>query len=389
MKVTLIGVGCGGEGLSLQALRTLEQADCIVGPGRLLEGLPQSCTAPREAGSKAEDIVKLLRESGCRQGCVLYSGDTGFYSGARTLLPLLSGQGIRVDILPGLSSVQYFAAKLGHPWQSWSLHSAHGTRFDPIPAVCGDHPACFLPSGAEGPERICQQLEEAGLGGLRVIVGENLGMPGENIYMGTAAECGQRRFSPLNIMLAEPAPRSRRRTPGIPEEEFVWGGGVPVVRQEVRAAALAKLGAEPEDVCWDLGAGAGSAAVELALQCREVWACESRPDALSLARINREKFGAWNLRLAEGPGQFPKPDAVLVEEDGGLDRRLEDIRSANPQARVCVVTAALEALQTALDRLARPEVVQLSVSRVKDGGGSRRLASLDPVFLVSGRAGEE
>lgn len=388
MRVTLVGVGCGGEGLSLQALRVLEQADCIVGPGRLLEELPPSCTASREPAVRGEDMLRVLRESGCRHGCVLYSGDTGFYSGARTLLPQLTGQGVRVDILPGLSSVQYFAAKLGHPWQAWTLHSAHGGGFDPISAACGSHPAFFLTAGAEGPGRICQQLEEAGLGSLRVIVGENLGMQGENVYMGTAAECVQRRFSPLNVMLAESAPRARRRTPGIPEEEFVWGGGVPVVRQEVRAAALARLGVEPEELCWDIGAGAGSFAVELALQCREVWAAESRSEALSLARINREKFGAWNLRLEEGVDRFPKPDAVLLEEEGELDRLLEPVRRANPQARVCVVTASLDTLYAALDHLERAEAAQLSVSRVKEGGGTRRLACLDPVFLISGQAGE-
>lgn len=396
MKVTLIGMGCGaGEGLSLQALRLLEQADYILGTGRLLESLPESCTPRREAAARAEEILDLLLRSGCRQGCVLYSGDTGFYSGARTLLPLLAAQGVRVELLPGLSSVQYFAAKLGHPWQSWTLCSAHGPRFDPIPAVCGERPAFFLTGGAEGPVRLCRQLTEAGLGSLRVIVGENLGLPGENIYMGTAAECVQRHFSPLNVVLAEPAPRFTRRAPGIPEEELVWGGGLPVVSQEVRAALLSRLAVGPEDVCWDIGAGAGSAAVELALQCREVWAVESRADALPLARTNRENFGAWNLRLTEGTvqtaaDQLPKPDAVLWEEGGSaLPELLAAVRRANPQARVCVVTAALETAQTALAALERPEAVQLSVSRTRESGGLHLLLAHSPVFLVSGTAGGE
>ena len=101
--------------------------------------------------------------------------------------------------------------------------------------------------------------------------------------------------------------------------------------------------------------------------------------------MNREKFGAWNLRLEEETDRFPRPDAVLVEEDGGLDRHLEAVRGLNPQARVCVVTGSLDTLRTALEGLERPEAVQLSVSRMKEG----RLASLDPVFLISGRAGEK
>lgn len=396
MKVTLIGMGCGGgEGLSLQGLRALEQADYILGAGRLLEGLPERCTSHRDAAARAEDILALIQASDCRQCCVLYSGDTGFFSGARTLLPMLAARGVRVEVLPGLSSVQYFAAKLGHPWQSWSMYSAHSPRFDPVPAVCGERPVFLLTDGAEGPGRLCQRLTEAGLGGLQVIVGENLGLSQENVYMGTAAECAPRKFSPLNVMLLEPAPRPVRRAPGIPDEDFLWGGGLPVVRQEVRALVLSKLALGPEDVCWDIGAGAGSAAVELALQCREVWAVESRADALPLARTNRENFGAWNLRLTEGTvqtaaDQLPKPDAVLWEEGGdALPELLTAVRRGNPQARVCVVTAALETAQTALTELERPEAVQLSVSRTRESGGLHLLLAHSPVFLVSGTAGGE
>ena len=37
-------------------------------------------------------------------------------------------------------------------------------------------------------------------------------------------------------------------------------GQVPMTKQEVRAAALAKLAVRPGEVCWDVGAGTGSVA---------------------------------------------------------------------------------------------------------------------------------
>ena len=40
----------------------------------------------------------------------MYSGDTGFYSGAAQLLPMLRAFGISCRVLPGLSSVQLLAA---------------------------------------------------------------------------------------------------------------------------------------------------------------------------------------------------------------------------------------------------------------------------------------
>ena len=64
---------------------------------------------------------------------LVYSGDTGFYSGAARLLPMLRAFGISCRVLPGLSSVQLLAAAVGRSWQEWKLVSAHGCACDPVP----------------------------------------------------------------------------------------------------------------------------------------------------------------------------------------------------------------------------------------------------------------
>jgi len=376
MKVTLIGTGCG----PVPDIR----ADYVVGAGRLLEG----CALPHHAATRAEDILTLLLNSGRERCAVLFSGDTGFYSGARMLLPLLKEHGVETEVRPGLSSVQVFAAKLGRPWQDWALYSAHGADCDPVAAVCGGRPAFFLTGGAEGPSALCRQLTDAGLGELRVSVGENLGFDGERVSELTAAQCAQRTFAPLNVLLAEPAPRYPRRTPGISDGEFLRAEGVPMTKREVRAAALSQLAVGPGDVCWDIGAGTGSVSVELALQCRAVWAVEQKPEALTAARANREKFGAWNLRLVGGTAPaalagLPKPDAVFVGGSGG---RLPEILAAvsNPLARICISAISLETLHTASEVLHEPEITQISVSRSRSAGKLHLMLAQNPVFLVTG-----
>ena len=67
-------------------------------------------------------------------------------------------------LLPGISSVQAFAAKLRRPWQDWLLCSAHGVDCDAVAAVCQDRPAFFLTGGKTGPAEICRELTDAGLG---------------------------------------------------------------------------------------------------------------------------------------------------------------------------------------------------------------------------------
>lgn len=394
MRVTLAGLGCGTAAtLTAEVREALEGADLLIGASRLLESLPAGLTPRRERAVRPGDILEALLSAEAETPCVLYSGDTGFYSGARTLLPLLAEHKIQARVLPGVSSVQYLAGRLGRPWQSWCLRSAHGVDCDAVEAVCHGAPACFLTGGALGPGDLCRQLAEAGLGKLPVTVGENLSYPEERVESGPAAELAGREFAPLSVLLAEAAPMLPRRAPGIPDEEF-QRGRVPMTKQEVRAAILGKLSAGPEDVCWDVGAGTGGVSVELALHTRAVWAVERDPEALELLRANRQRFCAWRLRIAEGPAPealeaLPVPDAVFVGGSGGrLPEILQAVRSANPKARVCVSAIALETLHTALDRLTalgyETEVTQLAVSRTRPAGKLRLLTAQNPVFLITG-----
>ena len=377
MKVTLVSAGCG----PVPELR----ADYAVGAARLLEGYP----GRKDAASKAEDILKLLLASGCENCAVLYSGDAGFYSGARTLLPLLKERGIEAEVVPGLSSVQALAARLGRPWQDWTLCSAHGTACDPVAAVCRGRAAFFLTGGPEGPAALCRELVRSGLGGLAVTVGENLGFPGEAVSQMTAARCAERTFAPLNVLLCEAAPVLPRRTPGIPDGEFARGR-VPMTKQEVRAVILSKLAVGPNDLCWDVGAGTGSVSVELALQAGAVWAVERDGGACALIRANREKFGAWKLRLTEGEAPqaldgLPIPDAVFVGGSGGqLPAILAAVRRKNPEARICVSAVSLETLHAATSELKDPEVTQIAVNRSRPAGELHLMTAQNPVFLITG-----
>ena len=84
------------------------------------------------------------------------------------LLPLLREKGFAPQVLPGLSSVQLLAARLGRTWQDWKLVSAHGTECDAVAQVCGGQPVFFLTGGKLGPAQLCTQLCRAGLGELPV-----------------------------------------------------------------------------------------------------------------------------------------------------------------------------------------------------------------------------
>lgn len=395
MKVTLVSLGGGTPGtLTAEAAAALERAACILGAKRLLEDLPEGCTRNRVAAVRPEALLEAIleQEGDC---AAVYSGDAGFYSGARGLLPLLRQRGIPARVLPGISSVQLMSARLGRPWQDWTLVSAHGVACSVVRAVTRGRPALFLTGGALGPAEICARLTEAGLGGLAVTVGENLSYPEEKITAGTAEALAGRTFAPLSVLLAEAAPRMPRRCAGFPDGAFLRGG-VPMTKQEVRAAALAKLAVRPEDVLWDVGAGTGSVSVELALAAEEgaVYAVECGEEACGLIRANRERFCAWNLRLAEGRApealaDLPAPDGVFIGgTKGGMDGILDLVLAKNPEARICISAIALETLSAACQGLARhgieARVTQIAVSRSRPAGGLHLLTAGNPIFLITG-----
>ena len=392
MQVTLIGLGGGTfDTLTQQAREALENAPLILGAKRLLEHLPKH-DARKVSAVRSQEILDLLQAAQEETACVVFSGDTGFYSGAKGLLPLLEQAGIPARVLPGLSSVQLFAARLGRPWQDWRLCSAHGVELDPVAEVLHGRPVFFLTGGILTPQSICRRFVEVGLGDLPVTVGENLSYPEEKVCSGTAQTLAEETFAPLSVLLAEPAPTPKRRAPGIPDAEFLRDK-VPMTKQEVRAAVLAKLAVGPEDLCWDVGAGTGSVSVELALHSQAVWAIEHKAEACELIRCNREKFCAWNLRVVEGHApaalhELPAPDVVFL---GGTDRKMPEIlqvvHAKNPKARVCISAIALETLHQAVEELTAlghaPEITQIAVSRAKAAGDLHLLLAQNPIFLIS------
>ena len=396
MNVTLIGMGSGQpENLTLQGLAALRQADLILGARRLLAVLPAGCTENRAAAYRPDEVAELLQTSGAENAVLVYSGDTGFYSGASSMMEKLEALGVRARVLPGLSSIQLLAAALGRPWQGWNLVSAHGRTCDPVAECMQGRPTFFLTGGSEDPATLCAQLAAEGFGDVQGVVGQCLGTPEEKLFRGSVKELAAGRFNSLSVLLVEAVEGLPRRTPGLPDEAFERGD-VPMTKQEVRAAVLAKLAVRPEDILWDVGAGTGSVSVELALAAPRgrVYAVECRPEGCALIKANREKFRTRNLVLVEGLApdalsDLPAPDAVFIGgSKGSLAAIVDAALDKNPDARICVSAIALETLSAAVAALtAKGRTVQVSqivVSRAKAVGGLHLMMAQNPIYLITG-----
>lgn len=407
MSVILAGTGCGTAAtMTVEVREALENADLLIGAKRLLESIPTEYTNNRKAAVYAADIrdlicARLAKEEGAEPHiCVLYSGDSGFYSGTRSLLPLLAEAGIEAKVMPGISSIQVLSARLGIPWQDWLLVSAHGTDCNAVAAVMQGKQVFFLTGGKLGPKELCAQLAEAGLGKLPVTVAERLSYEDERIVKGFAEELAEQDFDVLSVMLAEPAEWAGDISPGIDDSEFIRGE-VPMTKQDVRAAILGHLKIRRTDIVWDVGAGTGSVSVEMAMKASsgKVYAVERGEEGCELIQKNKEKFGVWNLTALLGSApealaDLPAPDRVFI---GGSSGNLEGIISLvlekNPAARICVSAIVLETMQEAISVFAEAgldtNVVQVSVNTARKIGKKHMMMAGNPIYIVTGQKQEE
>lgn len=397
-KVYLIGAGLGNpDMLTARARHAMESADVLIGARRLLEpykGFP----AEKLELTRSDDIVEALRGSKAALACVLLSGDVGFYSGATLLREKLAGYD--VESIPGISSLVYFCARIGIPWQDVRLVSAHGRDCNVAGEVQSHARTFMLTGGSTKIGDACKTLVEAGLGGLRVWVGERLSYEDETVACATALEFAEAEFSDLAVMLVEnehPVIRENRAS-SIPDAAFARGDA-PMTKEEVRALAIAKLRLREDSTVWDVGAGTGSVSVEAALAANKgsVFAIEKKPDALALLEENKKRFGVTNLRVLLGSApeacvDLPSPDRVFIGGSSGkLASIIELAVEKSPSVRLCITAITLETLAEALSSIERfslgdVDITQVFVAKAKNVASYHMMNALNPVYIVSAEA---
>ena len=402
--VTLAGIGPGGPGSATgDVRRAVAEADCLIGAGRMLDFAPAGkpvfeAIAPEAVAGYIAEHTEFTRFA------VLLAGDTGFFSGAKRLLPLLSD--CRTTVLPGVSSLSCLAARLGVSYEDVVPVSLHGRDLDAAAALRANRRVFFLTGGTNDVSSVLRSLDEAGLGGVRVCVGERLSYPDEKITCGTAGELASGTYAPLSVILAENSDASSAFLPGLPDEAFLRGGEegapVPMTKSEVRAVSLSKLRPPEDAVAWDVGAGTGSVSVELSRLCPrgKVYAVEKKDAALSLLEENRRRFGAGNLVIVPGAApeaceDLPAPTHVFVGgASGNLRGILELALKKNPRARIVVTAVTLETVSEVSGLLgalplAGSEAVLLQVARDRKAGLYHLMTGQNPVWIFTLAGGTE
>ena len=396
-EVFIAGIGPGSEALQTQEVRAaIRRADCLIGARRMLDAVagPQQLTIDAIAPETIASHIAQHPE--CGVFCVVMSGDTGFYSGTKKLLPLLKA--CRVRVLPGLSSMSYLCARLGVSYEDAVPVSLHGRDLDIAREVRRRRKVFTLVGGDGGMQALCERLTQAGLGHVRIAVGERLSYPDEAITRGTAQELRSHTFDKLSAALIENDTPGEIVTPGLPDEAFLRnlepGKLVPMTKSEVRSICLSKLRLTPNAVCWDVGAGTGSVSIEMARLCADgtVYAIEKSERALALLEQNKEAFSASNMQIIPGSApevcrDLPAPTHAFL---GGTSGSVRDILALllekNPH--VCIVATAVtlesvSALSACMEDFEAAECVSVQVSKAAALGQYHLMQAQNPVYIFT------
>ena len=198
LQVALVGIGCGSEGsMTVEARETIAQADFIFGARRLLDavqarGEKYPCYLAKDILPKL-DAIKKTHPEGARIA-VLFSGDTGFYSGAEKLHRAFEQAGVEHVTLPGISSMVMFFARLSLSWQDAAIVSTHGVppeqwEEELTRAVRTHEKTFFLTSGLADVKRIGKLLAADWDENARLHLGWNLSYEDERVFTLQPEEC--------------------------------------------------------------------------------------------------------------------------------------------------------------------------------------------------------
>lgn len=399
--IYLAGAGMGSNRVLTEEVReAVGGADAVFGAERLTKHVNAVHKYPYYL---AADIIGVLDEHPeYRRVIVLFSGDSGFYSGAGNAGRKLRewDPEARVKILPGISSVSYLAAMTGESFEDAAIYSLHGRntarRFNTLTGMIRYNRKTYvLLSGDSDVRELGSGLMQAGIS-CTIMVGCDMSYENEEVISLTPEEAAHYESEGIMTALVINNEVMRRPVINVLDDSTLIRGKVPMTKECIRHESLIRLELREGDVVYDIGGGTGSVALEAAMlhPSLTVYTVEHDSEAADLIRQNIAKLHMDNVFLTEGEAPealagLEAPDAVFI---GGSSGRLRDIlmaiRSKGTGIRYVVTSVTLET-GSEMDSFIREQgigdarIIQMQVSDIKAVGSHHMMQAQNPVMIYS------
>lgn len=394
MKVYIIGTGVNSRSsLTREAVEAIEHSQMLIGADRMLDAYTGGGKKLVKA-YKPDDVCDILKSSTYNTAAVLMSGDCGFFSGTKKLLPLI--EDMKPVIISGISSASYFCSRINISYETMKFVSLHGKNANIAINVRMNEKCFFLLGGDIDAADICRRLCGFGLSDVTVHIGENLGYENEICRSGKAKDFINIHTEKLSVLVTENPNHLRHIPSAISDDKFIRSS-IPMTKSAVRGNIVSGLNICCDSVCWDIGCGTGSVSVEMAFRCPDgkVLAFDKKSEAAELTACNAQKFGCDNIFVNEGicPDVLKNalsPDKVFVGgSSGNMAEIFECVYQKNEFADITVSAVSLETLEQAVKAFERfgkeYSVMQISVTETRKVGAHTMLTAQNPVFIIKGR----
>jgi len=339
VSVTVVGVpedGC--LSLSSRVVNAVSSARVVAGHPRHLVWFPQYQGVFIDMTLGFDRWVNSVLDESEEGGvAVLASGDPLFFGVGRCLVDKLGAT--EICFMPSLSSAQLAFSRLGLPWNDAGFYSCHARSLNGL--ICyiqqGDLYA-LLTDHTHTPQVIARHMVTFNETHWKLTVCEQLGRSEENIRSFRVEELANRdiEFASLNVLIARRGSEQR------------WGGNGQfandscfskrklknglITKQAMRNLVVTSLGIKPNDTVWDIGAGAGTVAIEAAKLAWKgrVIAVEYNELCFQMIKDNKQAHGTDNVTLIceKAPAaldSLPTPDAIFI---GGSQGEISAILSS-------------------------------------------------------------
>lgn len=396
--ISIVGIGVGSrENLTYKALDAIEKSDLVVGARRMIDSVADGKKC--QIAIDPKKILEIIKDNHhLKHISVLMSGDVGFFSGTKKLLPLLKSYD--VSIQSGISSMAYLCGKIGISYDDMLPVSLHGRDVKISPIVRANEKVFALVGGDSGINNLCQELIDASLADVDIYVGQRLGYSDEKILLSTPEKIVNDTFDNLSVAVIINKNMSQKTQIGIKDEYFTRNDEnsktVPMTKSEIRSIIISKLQLQKDSICYDVGAGTGSVSVEMAIQSPygTIYAVEKNKDAIELIHKNKAKFHLSNIEVVAGKAPdvctklLPPSHVFIGGSTGNFEDILKLVLDKNPNARIVSTAVSLEAIGQMIETIKKMgfsafETVSVQIAKNQKIGRYNLMKGQNPIYIFT------
>ena len=171
--------------------------------------------------------------------------------------------------------------------------------------------------------------------------------------------------------------------------EFVKGGPT---KPEIAAVSLSKLQLTKNDVFADIGCGTGSISILASALAAEVYAIDSREEAISATRQNIESAGVHNITIIQGEApsaldDLPTLDCAFIGGTRNITSVLGQL-AKKVHGRIVVNAVRIQTASTIIKTMQEmdifEEAVHVQVAKSYPLADDIAFKPINPVYIIVG-----